>query len=66
MGLSRNLRGAGGLDERIKDAVDSRANGLEIPSWLDWNETQLADQALARMYEELMKGNEYVPNSLED
>ncbi len=61
-------RRADGWMERIKQVVDARAKKYEIPTWLEWNEEQLAEQELAQMYEELMNRNELVRSNstLED
>jgi len=51
---------------KIKDAVDARANEFGIPTWLEWDDEQLADLEFAQLYEELLNTNEDVPCRLED
>jgi len=50
---------------RIKNAVDSRANEFGMPTWLEWDEEQLADQEWAQLYKELKTMIEDVPCTLE-
>jgi hypothetical protein len=51
---------------RIKEAVDARAKEFGVPTWLEWDEKQLAELEWAQLYEELKSVSEEVPCTLED
>jgi hypothetical protein len=60
-------RRATGWTDRIKEAIDTRANEFGIPTWLEWDDEQLADQEWAQLYEEIVCDDERQPHyTLED
>jgi hypothetical protein len=55
-----------GWTKKIRDVVDARAKELKMPTWLEWDEEQLAELEWAQLYEELKGVTEGVPCTLED
>ena len=47
-----------GWTGRIKEAIDARANDFGIPTWLEWDNEQLADLEWAQLYQELMSNHD--------